>query len=74
MAKSIWELPFVDMIQTFLELSDVPKTMGELKGGVDALSVEPFAIIPNRFDKDILSIRYDVTDVSKDGLLIRIKN
>ncbi len=74
LAKRIWELPFVDCIQTYLECSDVPKTMEALKNGVEALSVEPLAIIPNQFDKDILSIRYDVTDVSKDGLLVRLKN
>ncbi len=74
LAKRIWELPFVDCIQTFLECSDVPKTLEKLKNGVEALSVEPFAIIPNKFDKRFLSIKYDIVDISRDGLLVRVKN
>ena len=73
LAKKIWELPFVNVIQTSLELSDVPKTYEELKYNIEALAVEPFAILPNRFDKNILKTRFDVTDISKEGLLVRIK-
>ena len=73
LAKKIWELPFVDGIQTCLEYSDVPQTMEALKNKVEALGVEPFAIISNRFDKEFLSIQYDVTDINKDGLLVKDK-
>ncbi|ADL35796.1 hypothetical protein bpr_III108 [Butyrivibrio proteoclasticus B316] len=73
LAKKIWELPFVDVVQTFLEYSDIPKTFDELKGGIEALAVEPFAIIPNKFDKGFLKTRFDVSDISKDGLLVRTK-
>ncbi len=73
LAKRIWELPFVDVIQTSLEYSDVPKTYDELKWEIEKLAVEPFAIIPNKFDKSILKVRFDVTDVSKEGLLVIIR-
>ncbi|WP_050008422.1 hypothetical protein [Butyrivibrio sp. WCE2006] len=47
-AKGLWELPFVDIIQTFLELSDFPNNLESIKDGAP-ISAEPFAIVPDNF-------------------------
>lgn len=74
LAKKIWELPFVDIIQTSLEYSDVPKTSEELKTGIHELSVEPFAIIRDDFNDQISRLRYEVTSIENSGLLVAVKN
>ncbi len=74
LAKKIWELPFVDIIQTSLEYSDVPKTNEELKTSIHELSVEPFAIIHDDFNDQILRLRYEVTHIENNGLFVGVKN
>lgn len=74
LAKKIWELPFVDAIQTYLEYSDVPKSIKELNSFLAPLSVEPFAIFPSNFDISIPSTKFEIEGVDKNGILVKTKS
>ncbi|SEL27670.1 MULTISPECIES: hypothetical protein [unclassified Butyrivibrio] len=69
-AKKIYELPFVDLIQTDLELSDDPYSLEEITEG-EALGVEPFAIVPDTL-KNSVPEKYTVSEASGNGLLVTI--
>ncbi|WP_051656935.1 hypothetical protein [Butyrivibrio sp. AE3004] len=72
LSVKLWELPFVDIIQTSLELSDDIETKGKIKNGAP-LAVEPFAIIPDVMNGAIPT-NCNRVPVSHDGILVTLSN
>ena len=70
LAKKLWELEFVDLIQTCLELSDDIDNLSQIKEGA-ALAVEPFAIVPADIEQNIPG-EYCTTRLNRDGILVSV--
>lgn len=70
LSKKLWELPFVDIIQTCLELSDDIDTLENIKDGA-ALAVEPFAIVPDEI-KELVPGNYSTSELPGNGMLVTL--
>lgn len=66
----VWELPFVDVIQTAVERCEFLPSMKEIMEG-ELPSAMPFAYIPKSLSNIRIERQYETQDVSDNGFLLR---
>lgn len=74
--ERMWRQPYISAIQTGLELSDPVPSVEEIRDGATP-GVEPFAILPKTIRESLLAKgndlrKYVVTDIGRDGILLRL--
>ena len=69
LSTKLWELYFVEIIQTTLELSDSASHLSGIKNGA-LPSVEPFAIIPSSIGKHVNYPVMKTLNTTKEGILL----
>ncbi len=66
--ENIWEQPYIDLIQTSLELSGPPSLNDIVEGEFPC--AEPFAILPKNISVNNLKDEYNIYETSRAGMVL----